>query len=102
MRFIKKKLSIGLILFKYIKFNTIFYKKKSDLKPENILIGKDGYLRIADFGLAKTNIQEDELTNSIVGTPEYLAPEIYIGFFYIFQYYISNNNLKRKLTFSYV
>jgi len=38
-------------------------------------------LRIADFGLAKTNIQEDELTYSIVGTPEYLAPEIYIGFF---------------------
>jgi serine/threonine protein kinase len=39
------------------------------------LIGSDGYIKIADFGLSRMNIMEDEAT-TICGTPEYLAPEI--------------------------
>lgn len=50
-----------------------------DLKPENILIGSDGHIKIADFGLSKIDIKQGQLTHSIVGTPEYLAPEIYMG-----------------------
>ncbi len=46
-----------------------------DLKPENVLIGKDGYLKITDFGLSRMNTKENEAT-SICGSPEYLAPEI--------------------------
>ena len=46
-----------------------------DLKPENILMGEDGYICLTDFGLAKI-IEENEVTNSFCGTPEYLAPEI--------------------------
>jgi serine/threonine protein kinase len=47
-----------------------------DLKPENVLLGADGYLKLADFGLAKTLDKKKPLTYSFCGTTEYLAPEI--------------------------
>lgn len=51
-----------------------------DLKPENILLTSDGYIMLADFGLAKIlNINDTEDPNSFCGTPEYLAPEMIIG-----------------------
>ena len=46
-----------------------------DIKPENILMGEDGYLFLADFGLAKT-VKKGDLATTFCGTPEYLAPEI--------------------------
>lgn len=46
-----------------------------DLKPENVLINHDGYIKLADFGLSKMDVQQDDAT-TICGTPEYLAPEI--------------------------
>jgi serum/glucocorticoid-regulated kinase 2 len=46
-----------------------------DLKPENILMDKDGYVALTDYGLAKF-IAKGQATTSIVGTPEYLAPEV--------------------------
>lgn len=45
------------------------------MKPENVLINYDGYIKLADFGLSKMNIETEEAT-TICGTPEYLAPEI--------------------------
>ena len=46
-----------------------------DLKLENILLDEQGYLKIIDYGLAKT-LPQDNLTKTFCGTPEYLAPEM--------------------------
>ncbi|HET6982163.1 MAG TPA: AAA family ATPase, partial [Myxococcaceae bacterium] len=52
-----------------------------DLKPSNILVGRDGVLRLADFGLAKLFDLASEATAEglIVGTPAYMAPEQALG-----------------------
>lgn len=54
----------------YLHQNGFVYR---DLKPENILLGADGHLKITDFGFAKW---VPDVTWTLCGTPDYLAPEI--------------------------
>ena len=44
-----------------------------DLKPENILINNDGYILLADFGVSKIIKENENVTNTFCGTPEYLC-----------------------------
>lgn len=45
-----------------------------DIKPENVLLCKDGFPKIADFGLSRTVTHQAVMT--AVGTPSYAAPEV--------------------------
>ncbi|GJN91640.1 hypothetical protein Rhopal_004663-T1 [Rhodotorula paludigena] len=54
----------------YLHSLDIIYR---DLKPENILLGADGHVKITDFGFAK---HVPDITWTLCGTPDYLAPEI--------------------------
>lgn len=56
----------------YLHQNGIVHR---DLKPENILLDSEGHVKLADFGLAK-KVDESGRSNSMCGTPEYMAPEI--------------------------
>jgi tRNA A-37 threonylcarbamoyl transferase component Bud32 len=68
-----------------------------DFKPTNAMIGRDGRVRVLDFGLARGSIDENstevpllrssddmlsiELTDAdkVLGTPPYMAPEQHVG-----------------------
>jgi eukaryotic-like serine/threonine-protein kinase len=47
-----------------------------DIKPQNVLVRRDGVVKIADFGIART-MQATQLTQvgTVLGTAAYLAPE---------------------------
>ncbi len=52
-----------------------------DIKPSNILLRDDHYVYLADFGLAKALDDRGKVTQTgvLLGTPEYMAPELADG-----------------------
>lgn len=50
-----------------------------DLKPENCLLDADGHLLLTDFGLSKVSAEPSDACNSMLGTVEYMAPEVIQG-----------------------
>ncbi len=51
-----------------------------DLKPGNIMINKRGFVKLMDFGIARLEHAERMTRqNSVIGTLEYLAPELVKG-----------------------
>lgn len=60
----------------FLHENNIIHR---DIKCDNILInGVNGNIVIADFGVSG-NISEDEWASTMVGTPEFMAPEMFDG-----------------------
>ncbi len=49
-----------------------------DIKPANLLVTSSGVLKLLDFGITQTSAEPDRLdaeSLSLIGTPEYMAPE---------------------------
>ena len=78
---------------KYLREKGIIHR---DLKPDNILIAKNGDIKLTDFGLSYIGIMNRSSSNdgfignsnsndnivqssSLVGTPDYIAPEIILN-----------------------
>jgi serine/threonine protein kinase len=74
------------LLFFYICQLIVFLNKIHEgkiiyrnLKPENIVLDDKGNIKIIDFSKSKMLTYDGEKGLSIVGAPEYMAPEIILG-----------------------
>ncbi|NXR48450.1 STK36 kinase, partial [Hippolais icterina] len=47
-----------------------------DMKPQNILLGKNGVVKLCDFGFARAMSIHTMVLTSIKGTPLYMSPEL--------------------------
>lgn len=65
-----------IIAIRYLheKLNVIY----RDLKPENCMLNSSGNLVLTDFGLSKVS-PKDLQNKSMIGTPQYMAPEVLKG-----------------------
>ena len=50
-----------------------------DIKPANILVMGNGRIKLTDFGIARVESADRTKTNVIMGTPGFIAPELYLG-----------------------
>ena len=65
-----------------ILFNVLHYLTQRkiihrDIKPDNLMINTNGYIKVIDFGIAKYLMKD--YTNTIIGTPHYMSPEVILG-----------------------
>ena len=64
-----------ILLLEYLMTEEVVIR---DLKPDNFIIDERGYPNLISLGSAKC-ISLSHRTNTVIGTPHYMAPEIVLG-----------------------
>ena len=57
----------------YLHNNNIIHR---DIKSANIFLTRDDHIIIGDFGISKVLLNNNKLTNTCIGTPYYMTPEM--------------------------
>lgn len=57
----------------YLHSNRILHR---DMKPQNILLSNGGFVKLCDFGFARSMSVDTFMVTSIKGTPLYMSPEL--------------------------
>jgi p21-activated kinase 1 len=63
-------------MLKALNFMHVDDKMHRDIKSDNVLVGKDGVVKVADFGFAVNLTSKKQKRTSVVGTPYWMAPEL--------------------------
>ena len=94
--------------FDYLARDKSLYHR--DIKPENILITnyKPFTVKIADFGAGKETLTENAMMNTLVGTPLFLSPKLWVAFQsnasgkvkYLFYFKFYRHHLEKSDVFS--
>lgn len=66
--------------FHYLAKEKCLYHR--DIKPENLLVTSHNpfTIKIADLGAGKENMNAQQMLNTLVGTPLFLSPKLFVAY----------------------